>query len=358
MTSTSAIYPVILCGGSGTRLWPVSRKTKPKPFLPLIGATTLFEQAVGRVAGDDRFTSPIVVAGAAHCDLIEEQLGSTPDYDLIVEPEGKNTAPAIALAAARLPSDAIMLVCPSDHHIADEEAFREAALAAAELAREDWLVSFGIAPERPETGYGYLHRGEPLPGGYRIAKFVEKPNLEKAQGYLASGEYSWNGGIFAFRAGALLSELDAHRPAIAQAVAVSVAAGKVEGSRFYPEAASFREITGDSIDYAVMENTGRAAMVPVDMGWSDIGNWAALQDALADEAAKGAGELALDDKGNVTRGAADLDECKNVLVTSDGPRVSAIGLEDVCIVVSGDEVLVTTRDGAQRVGKLPGASNQ
>ena len=358
MTTSTAIPPVILCGGSGTRLWPVSLKSRPKPFLPLIGKATLFEQAVDRVADDDRFASPIVVAGAAHCDLIEEQLAGAPHYDLIVEPEGKNTAPAIALAAARLPSDAIMLVCPSDHHIADEAAFRAAAIAAAELAREDWLVSFGIAPERPETGYGYLHRGEPLPGGYQIEKFVEKPNLEKAKAYLASGEYSWNGGIFAFRAGALLSELDAHRPAIAQAVAVSVAAGKAEGSRFYPEAKSFGEITGDSIDYAVMENTARAAMVPVDMGWSDIGNWAALQDALCEEAAKGAGKLALDDEGNVSRGKADFDQCRNVLVTSDGPRVSAIGLEDVCIVVSGDEVLVTTRDGAQRVGKLPGARHQ
>ena len=358
MTSAPTIHPVILCGGSGTRLWPVSRKIKPKPFLPLIGSTTLFEQAVGRVAGDDRFASPIVVAGAAHCDLIEEQLASTPDYDLIVEPEGKNTAPAIALAAARLPSDAVMLVCPSDHHIADEAAFRAAAMAAAQLASKDWLVSFGIAPERPETGYGYLHRGEALPGGYQIAKFVEKPDLEKAKAYLASGEYSWNGGIFAFRAGALLNELDMHRPAIAQAVAVSVAAGKTDGSRFYPEPASFGEIKGDSIDYAVMENTSRAAMVPVDMGWSDIGNWAALQDALALEAAQTSSDLTQDDKGNVARGAADFDQCRNVLVTSDGPRVSAIGLEDVCIIVSGDEVLVTTRDGAQRVGKLPGASNQ
>ena len=356
MTSTAPIHPVILCGGSGARLWPVSSKVRPKPFLPLIGETTLFQQAIGRVAADDRFAAPIIVAGTVHCDLIEEQLGEMPDYRLIVEPVGRNTAPAIALAAAQLPADAIMLVCPSDHHIANEDAFRAAALAAAELAREDWLVSFGIAPERPETGYGYLHRGEELPGGYKIAKFVEKPDLATAKSYLASGEYSWNGGIFAFRAGALLSELDAHRPAMAQALAVAVAAGRSEGLRFHPQAQAFGEIESDSIDYAVMENTSRAAMVPVDMGWSDIGNWAALHDAL--HAASQEQSDVADDSGNVERGNIDLDQCANVLAISDGPRVSAIGLEDVCIIVSGDEVLVTTRDGAQRVGKLPGASNQ
>jgi mannose-1-phosphate guanylyltransferase/mannose-1-phosphate guanylyltransferase/mannose-6-phosphate isomerase len=358
MTSETPIHPVILCGGSGTRLWPVSRKVKPKPFLPLIGETTLFQQAVGRVAGDDRFAAPMIVAGAAHCDLIEEQLADTGDYSLIVEPEGRNTAPAIALAAALLPADAIMLVCPSDHHIADEPAFLAAALAAAALAREDWLVSFGIAPERPETGYGYLHRGEPLPGGYRIARFVEKPDLATAQGYLASGEYSWNGGIFAFRAGALLDELASHRPEIAKGVAAAVAAGTRDGVRFHPGHEAFGAIDGDSIDYAVMENTSRAAMVPVDMGWSDIGNWAALQDALAQEAGKSR-STSRDERGNVTRGRVDCDaSTSNVLALSDGPRISVIGLEDVCIVVSEGEVLVTTRDGAQRVGKLPGAVNQ
>ncbi len=358
MISVAPIHPVILCGGSGTRLWPVSRKEKPKPFLPLIGNTTLFEQAVDRVSGEHGFAPPIIVAGAQHCDLIEEQLrGFSADgqHRVIVEPMGRNTAPAIALAAATLPSDAIMLVCPSDHHIADADAFRAAALSAADLAREDWFVSFGIAPEGPETGYGYLHRGEPLPGGYRIAKFVEKPDLATAQGYLDTGEYSWNGGIFAFRAGALLNELNTHRPAMAQAVAVAVAAGRTDGARFHPQADAFAEIEGDSIDYAVMENTRRAAMVPVDMGWSDIGNWAALHDALdALDAGAGSGDAA----GNVSRGRADLDRCHNVLAISDGPRISAIGLEDVCIVVSGDEVLVTTRDGAQAVGKLPGAANQ
>lgn len=343
------VHPVILCGGSGTRLWPVSRKAKPKPFLPLVSGETLFEQAVRRVAGDDRFAPPIVVAGKAHADLIMAQLGDTPGARLVIEPAAKNTAPAIALAAALLPEDAVMLVCPSDHHIADSAAFRAAALAAAALAREDYLVSFGIAADRPETGYGYLQRGEPLAGGFTIRRFVEKPDLARAQHYLASGDYSWNGGIFAFRVGHLLAELAAYRPDMAQLVSEAVAGGSAQGARFHPAAEPFSAIDGDSIDYAVMENTARAAMVPADMGWSDIGNWAALAEVLADKA---------DAAGNVVRGTADLVQCNGVLAMSDGPRISAVGLTDVCIIVSGGEVLVTTRDGAQAVGKLPGAANQ
>jgi mannose-1-phosphate guanylyltransferase/mannose-1-phosphate guanylyltransferase/mannose-6-phosphate isomerase len=344
------IHPVILCGGSGTRLWPLSRKALPKPFLPLVAEETLFEQAVRRVAGDDRFAAPMVVAGAAHADIIIDQLGDAPGARLVIEPCARNTAPAIALAAALLPEDAVMLVCPSDHHIADSAAFRAAALAAAELAAQDYLVSFGIAPDRPETGYGYIERGEPLPGGHAIRRFVEKPDLARAREYLASGNFSWNGGIFAFRAGHLLAELAAHRPDMARLVRQAVGEGREDGARFLPAAEPFAAIAGDSIDYAVMENTARAAMVPADMGWSDIGNWAALADALAGSA---------DENGNVARGGpVDLAACRGVFALTDGPRISAVGLEDVCIIVSGDEVLVTTREGAQAVGKLPGAANQ
>lgn len=345
----TVIHPVILCGGSGTRLWPVSRKAVPKPFLPLVSEETLFEQALRRVAGDDQFAAPIVVAGAAHADLVTAQLGGTPGARLVIEPAAKNTAPAIALAAGLLPSDAVMLVCPSDHHIADSAAFRAAALAAAALAREDYLVSFGIAPDRPETGYGYLLRGTPLAGGFAIRRFAEKPDRARAQEYFDSGEYSWNGGIFAFRAGHLLAELAAHRPDMARLVAEAVAGGRDEGSRFHPAPEPFAAIDGDSIDYAVMENTTRAAMVPADMGWSDIGNWAALAEALTETA---------DDAGNVARGSVDFAQCAGVFAMTDGPRISAVGLKDVCIIVSDGEVLVTTRDGAQAVGMLPGALNQ
>lgn len=348
------IHPVILCGGSGTRLWPLSRQQAPKPFLPLVGEKSLFEQAVRRLVGDRRFAPVTVVAGAAHCDLITAQLAGAADARLIVEPVGRNTAPAIALAAALLPEESVMLVCPSDQHIADAAAFREAALAAATLARGDHLVSFGIAPTHAETGYGYLERGDALPGGFAIRRFVEKPDLPTAEAYLASGNYSWNGGIFAFRAGHLLDELARHRPQIAALVRQSVEQGREEGARFHPAPEPFAAINGESIDYAVMENTTCAAMVPVDMGWSDIGNWAALADALAGTA---------DPARNVKRvigeqGVIDFDQCSGVFSLTDGPRISVVGLSNVCIVVSAGEVLVTTRDGAQRVGKLPGAVNQ
>lgn len=339
------IHPVILCGGSGTRLWPKSRKARPKPFIPLIGDRTLFQAAIQRCQGDE-FALPTVVAGPHHVELIEAQAAGQ-GASLIIEPCARNTAPAIALAAARLDPNDVMLVCPSDHYIADVAAFRDAARAAAALAREDWLVSFGITPDRPETGYGYIRRGSPLSGGYSVGEFVEKPDLARAEEFLASGNYAWNGGIFAFRAGMVMDELKRHRPEMAAAVARAAELGREEGARFHPDADSFAAIEGDSIDYAVMENTERAAMVPVAMGWSDIGNWAALQDALERDSA-----------GNHSAGPAELINSRNVLTMSDGPRISVVGLENICIVVDGDEILVTSRDGAQQVGKLKGASEQ
>ena len=343
----SKIHPVVLCGGSGTRLWPRSRKTRPKPFLPLVDDITLFEATLDRCSGDDLFDAPLVVTGAAHREHVEAQSAQCPDARIVVEPEAKNTAAAIALAAALLDDDAIMLVCPSDHHIADIESFRTAARSAAALAREDWLVSFGIEATAPETGFGYLKRGEAVGEGYRIDRFVEKPDAARAQGFLADGGYSWNGGIFAFRAGAFMDELKSHRPDIAEAVERSVAQGREDGRLFHPDADAFAAIEGESVDYAVMEKTARAAMVPVSMGWSDIGNWQALRDARA-----------ADGDGNRVRGKVELVDCRNVLAETDGPRISVIGLHDIAIIVDGDEVLVTTMEGAQKVGKLGGASNQ
>ena len=353
----STITPVILCGGSGTRLWPRSRVAKPKPFLPLIGEDTLFEATVLRCSDKAHFAPPIVVTGTRHLEHVEAQL-PVDGGEVIVEPEARNTAAAIALAALRLPGDAIMLVCPSDHHIADCEAFTRAALAAAELAAQDWLVSFGIEAKSPETGFGYLRRGEAIGAGpgSRVAQFVEKPDLARAEQFLQSGEYAWNGGIFAFRAGFFLSELERHRPAIAAAARAAAAGGREELAgkhrRFHPDAAAFAAIESESVDYAVMENTARAAMVPADMGWSDIGNWEALH------AARMLAETPGDADGNHVQGPAELVDCRNVLVDSDGPRVSVIGLENVMIVVDGDDILVTTAAGAQKVGKLKGAVNQ
>lgn len=345
--STLSIHPVILCGGSGTRLWPRSRAVKPKPFLPLIGETTLFEAALTRTAPEHGFAPPLVVTGNAHVEHVEAQLQSD-RATILVEPAARNTAAAIALAALQLDPDAIMLVCPSDHHIADGAAFRAAAQTAAALAAQGYLVSFGIEAKSPETGFGYLERGEALDGGgYRVARFVEKPDRERAESFLAAGTFAWNGGIFAFRVGTFLDELDAYRPAILAAARTATAAGRSEGRQFHPSAAEFDGFKPESVDYAVMENTPRAAMVPVDMGWSDIGSWDALHMALDRDA-----------DGNSVQGEAELVSCRNVLVTSDGPRVSVIGLEDVVIVIDGNEVLVTSHTGTQLVGKLHGAANQ
>lgn len=342
------ITPVILCGGSGTRLWPRSRASKPKPFLPLVGNSTLFEATVERCADRARFEAPVVVTGAGHLAHVEAQL-HVAGARIIVEPSARNTAAAIALAALQLPADAIMLVCPSDHHIADLAAFGAAAAAAAELAGQDWLVSLGIEAKAPETGFGYLKRGEAIgvgPGA-RVAQFVEKPDRARAEQFLAAGDYAWNGGIFAFRAGFFLAELERHRPDIAAAARLAAEGGQADEHRFHPDPAAFMSIRSESVDYAVMENTDRAAMVPADMGWSDIGNWEALHAARERDA-----------DGNHVSGPAELVDCRGVLVDSDGPRVNVIGLEDVMIVVDNGEILVTTAAGAQRVGKLHGAANQ
>ncbi len=345
---TRSITPVVLCGGSGTRLWPRSRVAKPKPFLPLVGESTLFAATLARAAPEFGFAPPLVVTGTGHVEHVEAELGTRSEATILVEPSAQNTAAAIALAALRLDGGAIMLVCPSDHHIGDPAAFRAAARQAAALAEEGYLVSFGIEGNRPETGFGYLERGAPLGhGGFKVARFVEKPALELAQNYIASGRFAWNGGIFAFRAATFLAELEAYRPAIAAAARAAVAAGHAEGRRFYPDGTAFGGFEPQSVDYAVMEHTKLAAMVPADMGWSDIGSWDALH-----------GALDRDSEGNSFQGRVDQRDCRNVLVSSDGPRVSVIGLDDVIVVVDGDEVLVTSRSGAQQVGKLPGAANQ
>ncbi len=346
--SPTQITPVILCGGNGTRLWPRSRATKPKPFLPLVHEETLFQQALSRCSDASSFGAPIVVTGKQHVEHVEAQLSVVPQAEVIVEPMAKNTAAAIALAALRLPDDAIMLVCPSDHHIGDARAFVEVALSAAELASEGWLVSFGISPKWPDTGFGYLRQGEPIEFlGFRVAEFVEKPDAARAEEYVASGDYSWNGGIFAFRVRDYLDQLRRHRPELEAAVREAVDQGQVVDGRFLPEANAFRRIESESVDYAVMENTDRAAMVPADMSWSDIGNWAALH-----------GARERDERGNAIRGPVEIIDCRDVLVDSDGPRVSIIGLENVIVVVDGGDVMITKADQAHLVGRLSGAMNQ
>jgi len=347
LTSTK-ITPIILCGGSGTRLWPRSRAAKPKPFLPLIEDQTLFEQTILRCADAAQFHAPIVVTGAAHVDHVETQLGSSTEAEIVVEPQAKNTAAAIALAALRLPGDSIMLVCPSDHHIGDCAAFTKAARAGAELANKGWLVSFGIEPTSPDTGFGYLRRGDRIGiNGYKVAQFVEKPDSARAEAYLASGEYAWNGGIFAFRVDTYLEELRRFRPNLFAAVREAASKGTSSGRRFHPDPAAFNQIKSESVDYAVMENTVHAAMVPADIAWSDIGNWQALH-----------GARKRDESGNAVRGPVEIVDCSNVLVESDGARVSVIGMRDAIIVVDGGDVLITNAESAHMVGKLSAAMNQ
>ena len=338
----NAIHPVILCGGSGTRLWPRSRRRQPKPFLRLLGERTLFQMALDRVEDRSLFAEPMIVAGAHHAEHIADQAEG---HTLIVEPQAKNTAPAIALAAQRLPADAVMLVCPSDHYIGNREAFLDGVRRGAALAREGHLVAFGIDPVRAETGYGYIQRGEPLGGGYRVERFVEKPDAVRAQQFLDDGRFVWNGGIFLFRAGDYLNELARLRPDMAEAVHEAVVHGKGDAKAFYPDADCFARITGESVDFAVMEGTGRAAVVSADMGWSDIGDWTALMAARADW-----------DRRDWWNARGDVLQGENVMIDSDGPRVSVVGLSDVIVVVDGDEVLVMHRDAAQQVGKLPGAN--
>lgn len=341
------VYPVILSGGSGTRLWPRSRKHRPKPFLALLGDRTLFQRTLDRVSQTCRFAPPTIVAGSAHSAAIEGQASFAAGARLIVEPVARSTAPAIALAAHALPPEAVMLVCPSDHHIADEAAFLAAVDDAAELAAQDYMVAFGIAPTAPETGFGYIRKGEVLHPGHAVAQFVEKPDLATAERFLESGNHVWNGGIFAFRAGAYLAELAAHRPAMAELVAQAWAERSEQGWQVHPASGPLAAVAAESVDFAVMENTARAAVVSAAMGWSDIGNWDALMAARP-----------CDGEGNRIAGPADLIDCRNVMVDSDSLRVSVVGLEDVIVVVDKGEVLVTSRRGAQAVGRLPGATNQ
>ena len=334
---TRAIIPVILSGGAGTRLWPLSTEARPKQFHALAGGEeTLLQLTAARIRGEG-FAPPVVIAAAAHADLVDEQIEEA--GLLILEPCARNTAPAIALAAIWADADDLLLVMPSDHVIADAEAFRAAIAAARPFAGEGWLVTFGIRPDRPETGYGYIRRGEPIGGGAFAAEaFVEKPDLATAQGFLAGGRHDWNGGIFLLRAGTLLDEMERHAPQILSAARAAMAGQRREGRRLFPDARGFAASPAQSIDYAVMEKAERIAVVPVAMGWSDVGSWDALYDL---------GER--DVAGNATSGDPLLLDAKKNLVSANGPTVVAIGVENLIVVATGEAVLVAPRGEGQRV---------
>lgn len=344
------ICPVILSGGGGTRLWPLSTPAKPKQFLPLTEDLTMFQLTALRTAGRTDFAPPQVIANVAHADLVKTQLSAIgiDNARILLEPCARNTAPAIALAAWTAPMpDSLLLVMPSDHVITDLPAFLDAIDTATALAQDGWLVTFGIDPTGPETGYGYIATGDALPqGGRAVSRFIEKPDATRAQAMIDAGGHYWNGGIFLFRASALLDELARHAPAIHAATQQSIALavddlGADNGVTTLPDAAAFAASPSDSIDYAVMEKAGRVATVPVRMGWSDVGCWDALHEIGPSDPA-----------GNVLRGAIRQIDASGNLICTDGIRVSTIGIADLIIVASGNEVLILPRGQSQRVKLL------
>lgn len=344
MTASPLIQPVILSGGSGTRLWPLSVPTRPKQLLPLTDSRTMLQLTVGRVNDGARYQPPIVVCGAAHAAQVEEQLravGTGPGR-LFVEPAARNTAPAIALAAASVAPETPLLVMPSDHVIEDVATFLRTVELALPAALDGWIVTFGIEPDRPETGYGYIRRGEAISEGvHRVERFVEKPDLDRARAYLAEGDCSWNGGIFLFRAGDYLAALERHAPEIASATVKALALARTDGIRTHPDAAAFRAAPSISIDYAVLEKIDRAAVAPIEMGWSDIGSWDALYDFSQ-----------TDGDGNALSGEVIALDSRNSLVRSTGPLVATIGVSDLIVLATPDAVLVLPRGESQRVKEI------
>jgi mannose-1-phosphate guanylyltransferase len=344
MPNSKPIVPVILSGGSGTRLWPMSTPERPKQMLALHDEETMLQLTARRAVGTE-FAAPIVVANARHAGMIEDQLTEIglDAQALILEPMGRNTAPAIALAALAVKDpSAAMLVMPSDHVIEDVGAFHRAITAALPLVEQGWLVTFGITPDAPETGYGYIQIGEDLGDGvHRVKRFVEKPARERADAMLASGDHAWNGGIFLFRADIYLGALAVQAPEMLAASQKAMQLAKHDRRRIYPDHDAFAASPSDSIDYAVMEKAERVAVVPVTMGWSDLGSWDALH-AISDT----------DDAGNAHRGEVIAIDTQNCLVRSDGVRVALVGVEDLIVVATGDNVLVIPRGRSQEVKKL------
>jgi mannose-1-phosphate guanylyltransferase len=342
--SQPAVVPVILSGGSGTRLWPMSRPERPKQLLALTAEATMLQLTAERATGEG-YAAPIVVANAAHAALVEEQLAAAgvAAEAIVLEPAGRNTAPAIALAALAAGGGEVpLLVMPSDHVIADPDAFRAAVEAARPLVEEGWLVTFGIAPDAPETGYGYIQIGDQLaPGVHRVRRFVEKPSRDRAQEMIAAGNHAWNGGIFLLRADMLLGALAAYAPDILHACRRAMERATRDGVRVYPDEAAFAASPSESIDYAVMEKADRVAVVPVSMGWSDVGSWDALH-AISEG----------DDAGNVHRGEVVAIDTRNCLVRSDGPRVALVGVEDLIVVAAGGDILILPRGRSQDVKRV------
>ena len=342
------ITPILLCGGSGTRLWPLSRKSYPKQFVPLTGETTLFQASAARLSGEG-FAAPVVITGSDFRFIVTEQLDEAgiDAQAVLIEPEGRNTAPAVLAAALWLEKtdpEALMLVAPSDHVVPDAEAFRTAVEAGAEVARAGRLVTFGIRPDRAETGYGYLELAE-NPGDFAarpipLERFVEKPDAARAEEMLAAGTFLWNAGIFLFSVEAILAAFRAHAPGLIEPVAAAVAQGARDLSFFRLDPAAWKGAEDISIDYAVMERASNLSVVPYAGGWSDLGGW----DAVWREAER-------DGKGVALSGAATALDCEDTLLRSEDARleVVGIGLKDIVTVAMPDAVLVAHASRAQEV---------
>ncbi|PKP70567.1 MAG: mannose-1-phosphate guanylyltransferase/mannose-6-phosphate isomerase [Alphaproteobacteria bacterium HGW-Alphaproteobacteria-5] len=339
------IYPVILSGGVGSRLWPTSRALYPKQLLPLVSERAMLLETAMRVSAGGDFAPPVIVSNDEHRFIIAQQMHDAGLSSLvhILEPEGRNTAPAAAAAAtfvqARDPKG-ILLILPADHHIGNIDAFRDAISEGAALAAEGKLVTFGVPPSGPETGYGYIKRGARLPGasGFAVERFVEKPDGETAQSYLAAGGYDWNAGIFMFRADRILDEMRVHCPEIAACAAEAVAKGAPDLDFLRLDPRSFAKCPSDSIDYAVMEHTADAVVVPVDMDWSDIGSWSALWEV---------GEK--DKNGNVLAGDVFAQDTHDCYIRAESGLVATIGVGNLVIVETGDVLLVAARERVQEV---------
>lgn len=340
------ITPVILSGGSGTRLWPLSWGNHPKQFLPLVSNKTMIQETLLRLNGLN-LSAPIVSCNEAHRFLVAEQIGEvcSKKPHILLEPVAKNTAPAIAAAccaAMKNDRDAVVIILPSDHVISDVPAFQKAVMTAAEQARKGFLVTFGIVPTFAATGYGYVKTaGEAADGAYTLEKFVEKPCFEKAQEYLASGEYSWNSGMFVFKASVFLEELKMFAPEMYNLSAASFENALVESDFVRLDKASFEKIKGDSIDYAVMEKTKKGKVVKLNAGWNDVGSWTALWDIQQK-----------DKNGNVSKGDVISLDTTDSYIHAGKRTVAVIGLDNIVIVDSDDAVLIAAKGKIQDVKKI------
>ncbi len=345
-----SLRQVILSGGSGTRLWPLSRAQYPKQLIPLLGERSLLQGTVTRLEGLSQ-AAPVVVCNEAHRFMVAEQLRQLgcEDAAILLEPVGRNTAPALtlgALAATEGGEDPILLAAPADHLIGDEAAFRRAVRAGLAAAEEGAVVTFGVVPTHPHTGYGYIRRGAPVEAGYRLAAFREKPDLETARAYLESGEYYWNSGLFMMRASLWLEQLGRLQPAMLEACRRAFAAARRDGDFCRIDTEAFADCPEDSIDYAVMEplaqeGTVPAVVIPLDAAWSDVGSW----DALWEVGPR-------DEADNLTRGDVHLHRSRGNLAFAEHRLVGLVGVEDLVVVETADAVLVAHKERVQEVKAL------